>query len=97
MNSTQCLNFYARFVQLQHFRVASKIDTSKICVIGGINRKLYCILTASVKTQTLIPNCLVYIKAKNAPLLEIKRIIKRNKLLAFIANCFQTHKAYKRC
>lgn len=24
---------------------ALKIDTSKICVIGGINRKLYCILT----------------------------------------------------
>lgn len=76
---------------------ALKIDTSKICVIGGINRKLYCILTASVKTQTLILNGLVYSKAKNAPLLGIKRIIKRNKSLAFSVDCFQTHKAHKHC
>ena len=50
--------FYAWFVQVQHIIDASQINTLKIRVIGGINRELYCILKASVKTQTLILNYL---------------------------------------
>lgn len=84
-------------MQVQHFIDESQINTLKTCVIGGINFELYCILTASVKTQTLILNCLVLTEAKNTPLLGLKRIIKRNKSLALRVTCFQTHKANSQC
>jgi hypothetical protein len=82
---------------MQHFIDASQINTLKIRVIGGINSGLYCILNTSVKIQTLILNCLPYTQAKNTPSHGLKRIIKRNKLLALNNYCFQTYKAYSDC